>query len=121
MDRVKPYDVLKKGCLSRDVLEIIGDKWTVLVLHVLHNGPLRYSAVQRAVGGITQKMLTATLRSLERDGIVSRTVFPVIPPKVEYALTPRGESLLVTLEPLVVWAEQHADEVRKSRQASTRP
>ncbi len=120
MERIKPYNVLRKGCLSRDVLEIIGDKWTVLVLHVLQAGPLRYSAIGRAVGGITQKMLTATLRNLERDGIVSRTIFPVIPPKVEYALTPRGESLLTTLESLVGWAEEHADEVRQSRQAYRR-
>lgn len=116
MDRINKYDVLRKGCLSRDVLAIIGDKWTVLILHSFHGQPMRYSALQRAVDGISQKVLTATLRNLEKNGIITRVVFPVIPPKVEYSLTPLGVSLLDTLETLSGWAEAHAPSVEKARQ-----
>lgn len=114
------YTVLRKSCLSRDVLGIIGSKWTVIVIHLLQVGPMRYSALQRGAEGITQKVLTATLRKLERDGIIERKVYPIIPPRVEYSLTPRGQSLVQTLEALVSWAELHADGVKKSRIAYTR-
>ncbi len=116
MECINNYDVLRKGCLSRDVLEIIGDKWTVLVLHTFRGQPMRYSALQRAVDGISQKVLTATLRNLEKNGIITRVVFPVVPPKVEYSLTPLGITLLDTLEALVGWAEAHVSSVEKARQ-----
>src|ERR1700745_1322902 len=77
-----------------DVLAPIGDKWSVLVVTRLGNGPLRFNELRRAIGGISQRMLTLTLRGLERDGLVTRTVFPTIPPRVDYALTPLGRDLL---------------------------
>ena len=86
-------------CLSRVVLSRIADKWTALIIHVLATGTRRYAELQREIGGISQKMLTQTLRSLERDGLVLRKVHPVVPPKVEYALTPLGRTLI---EPLAV-------------------
>src|ERR1044071_6505334 len=77
-----------------EVLARVGDKWTILVVGELGNGPRRFSEIRRALGSISQRMLTLTLRSLERDGLAKRTVFPTVPPKVEYALTPLGRSLL---------------------------
>src|SRR4051812_32354698 len=89
--------VLDEKCGAQRVLERIATKWTALVIHVLARGTRRYSELQREVGGISQKMLTQTLRGLERDGLVERTVYPVVPPRVEYALTPLGQTLV---EPL---------------------
>jgi DNA-binding HxlR family transcriptional regulator len=83
------------GCIAaREVLNLVGDKWSVLVVSLLGNGPCRFSELRRTIEGISQRMLTLTLRGLERDGLVTRTVFPTIPPKVEYALTPLGHTLL---------------------------
>lgn len=109
------YDVLKKGCVSREILGLIGNKWTVLVLHALQQKPIRYSALQRRVSGITQKVLTTTLRDLERNGIIARKVFPVIPPHVEYALTPMGVGLLNSLEALVTWSQDNAELIQQQR------
>lgn len=98
-----------------ELLARVGDKWTVLVVSFLGNGPLRFNEMRRSIDGISQKMLTATLRSLERDGFVSRTVFPTIPPKVQYELTELGRELLVPVRALGDWAIANETRVRKAR------
>lgn len=103
------------GCPSREVLDIIADKWTVLIIHNIAKGPMRHNELSRALGDISQKVLTQGLRKLERNGIVARTVYPVVPPKVEYALTPLGASLVDVLFTLTVWADQHFPEVINAR------
>lgn len=103
------------ACPVRDVLDRIGDKWSVLMLLVLSDGPLRFGALRRAVPDISQRMLTQTLRDLQRDGLVDRTVHPTVPPSVEYALTPTGRSLLDPLSALVDWADAHHGEIRRAR------
>lgn len=98
------------------VLERLGSKWTVLVIAELSPGPRRFRQVQRAIFGISQRMLTLTLRQLERDGLVSRTVFPAVPPQVTYALTERGQSLTSVVSVLVSWAQEHQLPIQASRQ-----
>lgn len=107
--------VCNAECPSRQVLDLIADKWTAIVIYCLSKGTRRYSELQREIGGISQKMLTQTLRSLERDGIVSRMVYPVVPPMVEYSLTPLGETLIEPLCQLCKWAETHIPEVEAAR------
>lgn len=102
-------------CPTRDVLDRIGDAWSVLVVVKLIAGPCRFNALRRQVGPISQRMLTVTLRALERDGMVARTVFPTTPPQVQYALTPLGLSLACVLETVNRWATDHADEVARAR------
>lgn len=109
------YDVMDPECPSRVVLQRIGDKWTPLVVQVLKDGPHRFTELRRSIGGVTAKVLTQTLRSLERDGLVSREVFAEIPPRVEYALTDLGRSLLAPLDAVRGWAEQHAGDVLTHR------
>lgn len=109
------WDPFDRNCPSRRLLDRIGDTWSVLVLGALEQGPLRFSAVRDRVDGISQKMLTQTLRALERDGLVSRTVYPEIPPRVEYALTETGRSLTGPLQVLTEWAIAHMDEVARAR------
>ncbi len=99
-----------------ELLSRIGDKWSVLVVSLLGKGPLRFSALRRQIDGISQKMLTATLRSLERDGFVTRTVFPTTPPQVEYELTDLGRELLCPVGALAEWAianQARVDEARR--------
>lgn len=108
--------VLKPQCPSRIVLDRIADKWTALIIQVLANGTRRYAALQREIGGISQKMLTQTLRSLERDGLVLRRVHPVVPPKVEYSLTRLGRTLIDPLNGLCRWSERHLPELQANRQ-----
>ncbi len=103
------------GCLVRGVLDRVGDKWSVNVIHLLGSGTLRFSDLRRSIDGISQRMLTVTLRGLERDGLVTRTVYPVVPPRVDYALTPLGETLLATICDLVRWAEAHTADVDAAR------
>lgn len=103
------------GCPSREVLDIIADKWTVLILHALSKKPLRHNELARALGDISQKVLTQGLRKLERNGIVVRTVYPVIPPKVEYMLSSLGGSLVSVLITLGEWAEKNFPEVITAR------
>lgn len=98
------------------VLARIGDKWTVLVVNLLGSGPKRFSEVRREVGGISQRMLTLTLRALERDGLVTRTVHPTNPPRVEYALTPLGLSLLEPVQALGAWAIGNQKTMEDARQ-----
>jgi|SRR5579859_502365 len=105
------------GCRIREILDRVGDKWSLQVIFHLGEGPQRFTELKRSIDGVSQRMLTVTLRGLERDGIVSRTMFPVIPPRVEYALTPLGATLLDAAGTLVSWAEAHLAEVDAARAA----
>jgi DNA-binding HxlR family transcriptional regulator len=101
----------------RNVIDRIGDKWSVLVLLVLEDcEKLRFNEIYKYIETISQKMLTVTLKSLEADGLIKRTVYPQIPPKVEYELTPRGASLLPHLHNLVKWAESNMNKIKESRE-----
>ncbi|HWW99301.1 helix-turn-helix domain-containing protein [Collimonas sp.] len=102
-------------CPVRDVLDRIGDAWSVLVLTTLEPGPQRFNQLRRQVEGISQRMLTVTLRHLERDGLVLRTVIPSTPPQVEYALTDMGRSLCIPLKVLADWAGCHQPVIRGAR------
>ncbi|MFI0447691.1 winged helix-turn-helix transcriptional regulator [Actinomadura sp. 6N118] len=102
-------------CQLRDVLDRVGDKWSVLVMALLGHGSRRYSELQRGIDGISQRMLTLTLRSLERDGLIIRTVTPTSPPRVDYALTEVGETLSGEVGSLIRWAEEHREYVATSR------
>jgi DNA-binding HxlR family transcriptional regulator len=105
-----------EGCRALgDILARIGDKWSVFVVGMLSGGPLRFNEIRRAVDGISQRMLTLTLRGLERDGLVTRTVYPTIPPKVEYELTELGATLIKTLNSLAEWARVNRKAVEASR------
>lgn len=116
-------NILKKfgnaeSCPVRNVIDRLGDKWSVLVLMLLEESKvLRFNEMFGYIQTISQKMLAVTLKSLEADGLVKRTVYPQIPPKVEYELTDRGRSLLPHLHQLVGWAKSNMDEIRKSRKA----
>lgn len=99
------------------ILARIGDKWATLVVILLADGPVRFNELKRRIGVISQRMLTFTLRGLERDGLVTRTVYASVPPKVEYALTPLGVSLLDPISHLSRWAVEHADEMEAAREA----
>ncbi|MQB46143.1 helix-turn-helix domain-containing protein [Rhizobium sp. ICMP 5592] len=93
----------------------IGDKWTVMVVGALSKGPMRYSEIFKMVGGVSQRMLTLTLKALERDGLVNRTMFPTIPPRVDYELTERGHTLIGPLHALWTWAQINRDDIEKTR------
>jgi DNA-binding HxlR family transcriptional regulator len=97
------------------VLARVGDKWSVLIIVLLGDGPTRFNEIKRMVGGISQRMLTLTLRGLERDGLVTRTVFPTIPSRVDYELTNLGRSLWQAVEPLGAWARGHVKHIIKAR------
>lgn len=99
-----------------DILNRIGDKWSVMVVGFLTRKTMRFNELRHAIGGISQRMLTLTLRNLERDGLVTRTVYPEIPPRVEYALTDLGRTLTEPLDALWNWAERHQDAVKQARQ-----
>lgn len=107
--------VLARCLAVREVLNRVGDKWSVLIVGLLQQGPLRFSELKRAIEGISQRMLTLTLRGLERDGLVTRTVFPSIPPRVDYALTPLGETLLEPVLALAAWAGEHREDIQAAR------
>ena len=98
-----------------DILNRIGDKWSVMIVGYLARRTMRFNELRHAIGGISQRMLTLTLRNLERDGLVTRTVYPEIPPRVEYALTDLGRTLTEPLDALWNWAAKHQDEVKKAR------
>jgi DNA-binding HxlR family transcriptional regulator len=108
---IKIHDVYDKNCPTRHMLDRIADKYTVLVMVFLQDRPRRFSELQRMITGISQKVLTQTLRSLERDGLLTRTIYPEVPPRVEYALTPLGETLIEPLAALREWAESHIEAV----------
>jgi DNA-binding HxlR family transcriptional regulator len=98
------------------VLARVGDKWSVLIVALLGDGPKRFNEIKRLVGGISQRMLTLTLRGLERDGLVTRTVFPTVPPRVDYELTELGHSLWKPVEALGSWARENQDQIAAARQ-----
>lgn len=108
-------------CPIRNILSRIGDKWTMLVLYTLEQkGAMRFNDLYRRIPDISQKMLTATLKTLTEDGLISRTLYPEVPPKVEYALTERGRSLLPHLDSLIGWAIENFDGILASRHAQSR-
>jgi len=100
-----------------DILVRIGDKWTVQVIGALSKGPLRYSQIFKQIDGVSQRMLTLTLKGLERDGLVTRTIYPTIPPRVDYALTERGRTLIEPLHVLWTWAYENRDAIDETRRA----
>jgi DNA-binding HxlR family transcriptional regulator len=103
------------SCLTREILDRIGDKWSVFVIDALAERTRRFSDLRRDIDGISQRMLTVTLRALERDGLIVRQIYPVIPPRVEYSLTPPGRSLLAIVEALVTWSADHVGDVEQAR------
>ena len=108
-------DAYLRSCPSRDVLDVIGSKWTVLIVPALVDRPMRFGELRRRLDGITQKSLTQALRQLERDGFVTRTQFPTIPPRVDYALTPLGHRVAGLLGLVRDWAQEHLVEVLSAR------
>ncbi|MCC5480132.1 winged helix-turn-helix transcriptional regulator [Streptomyces sp. NPDC059680] len=110
------YDAFLRACPSHQLLGRLSDKWVSLVVAALSGGPKRYSDLGRTIAGVSPKMLTQTLRTLERDGIISRTITPTVPVRVDYALTPLGASLAGLLTAVKDWAETHFEEVRTARE-----
>lgn len=103
-------------CPIRDIISRISSKWAMLVLVTLHsNGTMRFNDIQKSIGEVSQRMLTVTLRSLEADGLIHRKVYPEVPPRVEYKLSERGESLMPLLQSLIDWALEHADVIMEDR------
>ncbi|NDU74410.1 transcriptional regulator [Actinomadura sp. DSM 109109] len=102
-------------CRAREILDRVGDKWSLQVIAALGERTKRFTELKREIDGISQRMLTVTLRGLERDGIVTRTVYPVVPPRVEYSLTPLGTTLMDAAESLVQWAATHIDQIDSAR------
>ena len=114
--QVTVLDVHSEDCRGvSSILARVGDKWSVLIIVLLGDGPKRFNEIKRLVGGISQRMLTLTLRGLERDGLVTRTLFPTIPPRVDYELTPLGRSLWSAVEPLGSWARDHLKDIHQAR------
>src|SRR5581483_4582609 len=109
-------NVYNASCPARHVLDVIADKWATLIIALLKDQPLRFAALQRRIGGISQKMLTQTLRGLERDGLVLRTVYAEVPPRVEYALTPLGCTLCEPIKAIIQWSEENIEAVLSARQ-----
>ena len=107
---------LSENCQAvSEVLQRVGDKWTVLLVKTLGRGPMRFNEIKRAIDGISQRMLTLTLRALERDGLVTRTVYPSVPPRVEYELTQLGRSLIAPVSALAMWAIDHRGAIDGAR------
>ncbi|MYS92310.1 MULTISPECIES: winged helix-turn-helix transcriptional regulator [Streptomyces] len=111
----------EQDCSIRDVLDRVGDKWSALIVLRLSDGPRRFSELHREVDGISQRMLTLTLRALERDGLLSRTVYPTVPPRVDYELTDLGRTLLTPIAALREWAVAHRDDIRRARARHDHP
>ncbi|MGW5420368.1 winged helix-turn-helix transcriptional regulator [Streptomyces sp. NPDC003943] len=116
-DARRAYDAYLADCPARLLLDRISDKWVTLLLSALADGPHRYSDLGRKVAGVSQKMLTQTLRGLERDGLVARTVTPSVPVRVDYELTELGASLLPVVRAIKGWADTHIEEVAAAREA----
>ena len=114
-EAARRYDAYLASCSTRQLLDRISDKWVTLVLSALADGPQRYSDLSRRIAGVSQKMLTQTLRNLERDGLLTRTVTPSVPVRTDYELTALGASLLDLLRHLKEWAEEHMREVDEAR------
>ncbi|TMR99414.1 winged helix-turn-helix transcriptional regulator [Nonomuraea basaltis] len=113
---VRQWDT-REDCEVRQILDRIADKWSLLVIALLDCQSLRFTQLRREIDGVSQRMLSVTLRHLERDGLVTRTVHPVVPPRVDYALTPLGRTLHQTIKALVTWTEEHQKEIAASRAA----
>jgi DNA-binding HxlR family transcriptional regulator len=113
-DRVV-YDAMLEACPTRHVMETIGGKWSALLVHALADGPRRHGQLRTRIAGVSQKMLTQTLRELERDGLVTRTVTASVPVRVDYALTPLGHTLVPVLGALKSWSETHIEQVLAAR------
>ena len=114
-DRLPTRVESTQTCEIRDLLDRLADKWSLLVVELLGDGTRRFTELRREIDGISQRMLTLTLRQLERDGLVHRTVHAVVPPRVDYRLTPLGATLLDAVAPLVAWTRAHRDEIAASR------
>jgi DNA-binding HxlR family transcriptional regulator len=114
-EAARQYDAFIATCPTRQLLDRISDKWVSLILTALADGSQRYSDLSRRIAGVSQKMLTQTLRSLERDGIISRSVTPSVPVRVDYELTPLGRTLMPLLAAIKSWAENHMTEVNAAR------
>ncbi|MEV0596905.1 winged helix-turn-helix transcriptional regulator [Nonomuraea cavernae] len=116
---VDDYDVrqwdTREDCEVRQILDRVADKWSLLVIALLDCQSLRFTELRREIDGVSQRMLSVTLRHLERDGLVTRTVHPVVPPRVDYALTPLGRTLHQTIKALVTWTEEHQQEIAQAR------
>jgi DNA-binding HxlR family transcriptional regulator len=108
------------GCRAREILDRIGDKWSLYVIGLLGQGTKRFTELKREIDGISQRMLTVTLRGLERDGLVTRKVYAVMPPRVEYSLTELGHTLLDKSTAIVTWAEEHLSEIDAARSSYDR-
>ncbi|MEO6687131.1 MAG: helix-turn-helix domain-containing protein [Dyadobacter sp.] len=115
-DNLKKYEIID-DCPVRNVLDRVGDKWSILVISILgESGTLRFNELNAVIGTISQKMLAVTLKTLEADGLVSRKIYPQVPPRVEYTLTPLGESLLPAMSLLVNWALENMPAIKASRE-----
>jgi DNA-binding HxlR family transcriptional regulator len=108
-------EIFTLNCPTQQVLDVIGNKWTVIVLYCLAYQTRRYKELERKIQGISQKVLTQTLRKLETNGLITRKVYPVVPPQVEYSLTPLGETLIEPLSLLAQWSENHFSEIEIAR------
>lgn len=108
-------DVYARNCPCRDVLDLVASKWSALVIGALEGGAMRFGALRRRIEGVTQKMLTQTLRELERDGLVTRRVYPTVPPAVEYELSDLGRGVAGPLAAIRDWSEQHLDQIQAAR------
>jgi DNA-binding HxlR family transcriptional regulator len=117
MRRALPAEHTELNCRVRDVLDRVGDKWSVTVIYRLAGGSRRFTELKHDVEGISQRMLTVTLRGLERDGLVTRTVHPVVPPRVDYELTELGETLLDTVGQLMGWSLDHVHDIDRAQKA----
>ncbi|PZS32372.1 MAG: transcriptional regulator [Pseudonocardiales bacterium] len=115
---LRPYggaDAYLRDCASRAVLGVIANKWVCLVTGALRPGTLRFAELRRRLDGITQKMLTQTLRDLERNGLVDRAVYPSVPPRVEYSLTELGQSIAGLMDAIRIWSEEHIDDIQTAQ------
>ena len=111
------YDAFMASCPTRQVMSTIGDKWSALLVNALADGPRRHGELARTVAGVSQKMLTQTLRTLERDGLVTRSITPTVPVRVDYELTELGQSLVPVLQQLKRWSETHIEQVLAARES----
>jgi DNA-binding HxlR family transcriptional regulator len=115
METTPPWDVFNSHCPTRQVLDRIADKWSILIIRRLANGTMRFAQLRRSIDGISQKVLTNTLRGLERDGIITRRVYASVPPKVEYTLTEFGRSLSGFVAGICDWAEANIEHIQQAR------
>jgi DNA-binding HxlR family transcriptional regulator len=115
MDANDPAQHNPTACRAREVLDLVADKWSLYVVSCLGTGPRRFTELKRGIDGISQRMLTVTLRGLERDGILTRTIYNVMPPHVTYELTPMGTTLLQATTPLIEWSTQHLTRIDAAR------